>query len=198
LSSKIEQVFSFIIEMDKLKGVLRKTKPTGLHRYENSAEHSWQVCLFAYLLAGQAKFPVDISRVIEVLLVHDIPEIDVGDQIVYQGHSDIRVAEEFKAAQRIFGLLPDQQAKWCMDRWQEYEDRETNEAIFSYAIDRLMPLIHNLHNNGQSWKENNVTLERVLKFNAPIGEACPEVWDYMQGLLANISDSPLFDENRNN
>ncbi len=178
--------------MDKLKSVLRKTKPTGLDRYENSAEHSWQVCLLARLLSEQTKIPIDINRVIEILLVHDIPEIDVGDQIIYQGHSDIRAAKELEAAQRIFGLLPYQQANWCMERWQEYEDRKTNEAIFAYAVDRLMPVLHNLNNNGQSWKENNVTLNKVLTFNAPIGDACPEVWNYLKELLAQASESGLF------
>jgi len=180
--------------MDKLKSILRKTKPSALDRYENSAEHSWQVCLLAQLLADQAKVPVDISRVIEILLVHDIPEIDVGDQIVYQGQSDIRAADELKAAQRIFGLLPEQQAHWCMERWQEYEDQKTNEAVFAYAIDRLMPLLHNLNNKGQSWKENNVTLEKVLTFNAPIGKACPEVWAYLKDLLGQASESGLLNK----
>jgi len=165
--------------MDKLKSVLRKTKPVGFNRYENSAEHSWQICLLAQLLADQSKLAIDISRVIEILLVHDIPEIDVGDQIVYQGHSDIRAAEELKAAQRIFGMLPDHQANWCIERWQEYEDRKTNEAVFAYAIDRLMPLLHNLNNHGQSWKENNVAFDKVLTFNEPIGNACPEVLGYL-------------------
>ncbi|HSH97489.1 MAG: HD family hydrolase [Methylophilaceae bacterium] len=194
MTSNLSEIFNFIIEMDKLKAVLRKTKPTGFDRYENSAEHSWQVCLLAQLLVDQSKLTVNISRVTEILLVHDIPEIDVGDQIVYQGHSDIRAARELEAAQRIFGLLPDQQAKWCMERWQEYEDHQTNESIFAYAIDRLMPLLHNLNNDGQSWKENNVPLNKVLTFNAPIGDACPEVWDYLKKLLVQASESGLFNK----
>ncbi|MES2552542.1 MAG: HD domain-containing protein [Pseudomonadota bacterium] len=201
MSLELNEIFSFIIEMDKLKSVLRKTKPVGLDRYENTAEHSWQVCLLAHLLVGRSAIPVDINRVVEILLVHDIPEIDAGDQILYEGRNADRANKELEAAQRIFGLLPDPQAQWCMGRWQEYEERKTNEAMFAYAIDRLMPLLHNLNNNGQSWRENNVSLDKVLAFNAPIAEACPEVWDYLKVLLAQapalhlFNDSELLDKN---
>ena len=95
-------------------------------------------------------------------------EIDAGDQIVYQGGSEARTASELAAAQRIFGLLPVPQASWCMERWQEYEARESREATFAYAIDRLMPLLQNLKNNGQSWRQNKVPMDKVLPFNAAI------------------------------
>ena len=188
LNSDLQRILEFIVELDKLKAVLRKTRPIGLERYENSAEHSWQVCLLALLLAGYAREPVDIVRVVEMLLVHDIPEIDAGDQIVYAGQSETRAAAEQQAALRIFGMLPEPHARWCMARWQEFEGRESKEARFAYAVDRVMPVVQNLKNGGQSWRENQISLERVLAVNAAIGEACPSVWEHVQELLAVLPD----------
>ncbi len=183
MAENIQRIFDFIVELDKLKSVLRKTKPVGLARYENSAEHSWQVCMFAQLLANESPIQVDVVRVIEILLVHDIPEIDAGDQIVYQSKNEEAVQKEQLAAERIFGLLPEPQATWCMSRWEEYEARQTNEAVFAYAVDRLMPVLQNLRNSGQSWKENSIPLEKILKVNAAIGTALPSVWSYVEVLI---------------
>jgi putative hydrolase of HD superfamily len=193
LSSDLQKTFDFIIEMDKLKAVLRKTKPLGLDRYENIAEHSWQVCLMAQLLSQYAAAPLDIVRVTELLLVHDIPEIDIGDQIVYRPKDKNRADAERDAATRIFGLLPEQQARRLMSRWQEYEDRKTSEAVFAHAIDRLVPILHNVNNNGQSWRENRVPLEKIRAVNAVIADACPSVWEYVQDILVQLSKTGLFD-----
>ncbi len=192
LNSDLQRIIDFIIELEKLKAVLRKTKPVGLERYENSAEHSWQVSLLALLLAQYSRTSVDVVRVVEVLLVHDIPEIDSGDQIIYQEHSEDRAASEQRAARRIFGLLPEPQADWCMSRWQEYEARESQEAVFAYAVDRLMPVLQNVKNNGQSWRENKVPLEKVLAVNAAIGEAMPSVWEHVQSLIGELAAAGLF------
>jgi putative hydrolase of HD superfamily len=193
LSSDLQKTIDFIIEVDKLKAVLRKTKPVGLDRYENAAEHSWQACLLAQLLGKYANGPVDIVRVTELLLVHDIPEIDVGDQIVYQAKDNNRADAERNAAARIFGLLPAEQAGWLMARWQEYQDRKTREAVFASAIDRLLPVLQNANNNGQSWRENRVSLDRIRAVNVVIGEACPAVWEYVQDVLVQLSNEGLFD-----
>jgi len=187
VSNDLRRIIQFVIELDKLKAILRRTKPVGLERYENSAEHSWQVSLLALLLAQHAREPVDVLRVVEILLVHDIPEIDSGDQIVYQGPSEARADAERKAASRLFGLLPEPQAGWCLSRWEEYEARKSKEAVFAYAVDRLMPVLQNLENGGQSWRENNVPLERVLAVNAAIGEALPSVWEHVQALIGEFS-----------
>jgi len=183
LTDNIRQIFDFIIELDKLKDVLRKTKPVGINRFENSAEHSWQVCMLAQLIVCESPVKVDVVRVIEILLVHDIPEIYAGDQIVYQTKNELDVQKELQAAKRIFGLLPEPQASWCFSRWEEYETRETDEAVFAYAIDRLMPVLQNLRNGGQSWKENTVPLEKILKVNTAIGTALPSVWSYVETLI---------------
>ena len=193
MSSDLRKIIDFIIELDKLKAVLRKTKPLGLDRYENVAEHSWQVCLLAQLLGKYARAPVDIVRVTELLLVHDIAEIDIGDQIVYQTRDNGRVDAEQKASARIFGLLPESDAARLMSRWREYEERKTSEAIFAHAIDRLMPVLHNINNNGQSWRENRVSLDKIRAVNAVIGEACPTVWEYLQDILLHLSQEGVFD-----
>jgi putative hydrolases of HD superfamily len=193
LTSDLQKIFDFIIEVDKLKAVLRKTKPVGLDRYETVAEHSWQVCLLAQLLSKCASAPVDIVRVIELLLVHDIAEIDVGDQIVYQAKDNSRAEAEREAAARIFGLLPEHDGARLMSRWQEYEDRTTGEAVFAYAIDRLLPVLQNIKNNGQSWRENRVPLEKIRAVNAVIAEACPSVWEYVQDILGQLSKDGMFD-----
>jgi len=198
MSSDLQRIIEFIIELDKLKAILRKTKPLGLDRYENSAEHSWQVCLLALLLAKHARQPVDIVRVVEILLVHDIPEIDSGDHIVYQCPSQARAETDQKAARRIFGLLPEPQASWCMSRWEEYEVRASKEAVFAYAVDRLMPVLHNLKNNGQSWRENKVRLEEVLAVNAVVGEVLPSVWEHVQAVFGELSAKGLFEYQEKN
>ena len=187
MNEDLRRIIEFIIELDRLKAVLRKTKPVGLERYENSAEHSWQICLLALLLEQHSRRRVDIARVVEILLVHDIPEIDSGDQIVYQRPDDARAAAERMAARRIFGLLPEAQAEWCTSRWEEYEARESNEAVFAYAVDRLMPVLQNLKNGGQSWRENSIPLEKVLAVNAVIGEALPSVWENVRALIGDIA-----------
>ena len=192
MTEDLQRIFSFIIEVDRLKAVLRKTRPVGVDRYENAAEHSWQLCLMAQMIAPYAIEPVDVVRVIEMLLVHDIPEIDAGDQIVYQGPSEARAAAERAAATRIFGLLPEPQASWCVARWEEFEARQTKEAVFAYAIDRLVPVLQNLRREGGSWREHRITLERVVAVNSAVGHACPFVWEHVHRLLTEASDAGMF------
>lgn len=189
MTADIQNIFDFVIELDKLKTVLRKTKPLGCDRFENSAEHSWQVCMLAVLLANQSPKPLNVFRAVEMLLVHDIPEIDTKDQIVYEAKDAEAIQSEHNAAERIFGLLPEPHRSWCMERWEEYEARQSDEAIFAYAVDRLMPVLQNLNNSGQSWIENRVSLEQILSVNSPIGTALPSVWQYVQTLITSFAKS---------
>ena len=140
----------------------------------------------ALLLAHESVEFIDIAHVVELLLVHDIPEIDIGDQIVYQQKDQDSVVKEKQAAHRIFGLLPEPQSTWFYSRWEEYELRVTKEARFAYAIDRLIPLLQNLNNYGQSWRENQVPLEKILKQNNIIGESLPQVWDILEPKIINF------------
>ena len=190
----MQQIIDFILELDKLKGVTRKTRPLGLARQENSAEHSWQIAMLAASLAPYAAEPVDISHVVAMLLVHDIGEIDTGDTIVYAEDGwEERKAAELAAVTRIFGLLPAAQAQRFMSLWQEFEDDETAEARFAHATDRAMPVLLNLANNGQSWRENGISHERVVRrIGPPIQSGCPALWDYLAERLAHARQQGWF------
>lgn len=182
----MQQIVDFILELDKLKGVTRKTRPMGLSRQENSAEHSWQIAMLAASLAPYAPGPVDMNRVIAMLLVHDIGEIDTGDTIVYATEGwEERKAAELAAVQRIFGLLPDTQRAQFLALWQEFEAAETAESRFANAADRAMPVLLNLANNGQSWRENGISYQRVVgRIREPIEAGCPALWAYLAARLA--------------
>ncbi len=171
----------FVIELDKLKSVTRKVRPTGLSRYENSAEHSWQIALFASTLVEYAAEPVDVDRVIRMLLVHDVGEIDTGDTMVFvEGGWEERKAAELRAVTRIFGMLPGGRGEPYLELWREFEKGETAEARFANAIDRAMPALLNLENEGQSWRENGIGYERVVaRIAPPIQQGCPALWAYL-------------------
>lgn len=175
----LSHIFAFMTELDKLKSVYRKTKLSDGSRYENSAEHSWQVCLLALSLAEYADKPIAIDKVIKMLLLHDVVEIDTGDAILYSEAHDNYVAEQ-AAAKRIFGLLPKHLSQQYLALWEEFEERATDEAQFAYAMDRLMPVLLNLHNNGQSWVEHNITLQQVLEKQKPIGHASQALWKVIE------------------
>jgi putative hydrolases of HD superfamily len=197
-AADIQRILDFVVELDKLKAVLRRAKPVGLERYENSAEHSWHVCVLAMLMAKHSTEPVDLQRVIEILLVHDIPEIDCGDQFVYTRDPAATAIVEAAAAERIFGLLPAAEGEWLLSRWREYEERQTSEAKLAYAADRLMPVLHNVRGGVRSWRENDVPLARVKEVTRAIGDASPAVWAavepliesfFVDGVLAPASES---------
>lgn len=178
----LEQVVEFVIEIDKLKRVTRATKPTGLDRYENVAEHSWQIALLAASLEPFAETPVDIHRVIAMLLLHDIGEIETGDTIVYAEDGwEERKAAELAAVTRIFGALDEPQRSTFLSLWKEFEEGRTDDARFANAADRAMPALLNLANEGQSWRENGISHERVVRRIGPQIEAgCPALWRYLQ------------------
>lgn len=190
----MQAIINFVLELDKLKGVTRKTRPLGLDRQENSAEHSWQIALLASSLAPYAPEPVAIDHVVSMLLVHDIGEIDTGDTIVYaEGGWEERKAAELAAVKRIFGLLPQEQADRLLALWQEFEEASTPEARFAHAADRAMPVLLNLANNGQSWRENGISYERVVqRIRPPIEAGCPALWAYLDDQLRNAQAQGLF------
>lgn len=190
----MQATIDFILELDKLKAVTRKTKPIGLDRYENSAEHSWQIALMAASLERYAAAPVKIERVIALLLVHDIGEIDTGDTIVYaEGGWAERKAAERAAVERIFGLLPSPQRDHFLGLWQEFEDGESAEALFAHAADRAMPVLLNLANQGQSWRENGISHTRVVqRIGEPIRRGCPALWEYLEERLQQAQAAGWF------
>lgn len=197
MSAGLERILAFATEIARLETVERRTRPPGLGRHESSAEHSWHACMLAMLLAGEAREPIDVGRVLEILLVHDIPEIDCGDQIAYAARSADRHAAERAGAARLFGMLPEAAARRWASRWEELEERATPEARFAHAIDRLCPVLLNLASNGQSWRENAIPVERVKELNRAIGEALPGVWAHVEAAIDRLhAAEPLGPEGR--
>jgi putative hydrolase of HD superfamily len=182
---RFKQQIEFILEVDKLKNVLRKTILMDRSRRENSAEHSWHIALTVLILSEYAKDPdVDLFRVIKILLVHDLIEIDAGDTYCYddQGRKD-QARREKKAADRIFNLLPADQATTLRKLWDEFEERKTPESRFANALDRLQPFLHNYFTAGQIWQENNIKSDQVKARMHPVADGAPILWNYVSYLI---------------
>lgn len=182
--NRLDQQIQFILEIDKLKSILRRTSLINEARRENSAEHSWHIAVMAVLLAEHANEPVDLTHVIKMLLVHDIVEIDAGDTFAYSDVSKVdQQAQERIAAERLFGLLPADQAAEFRGLWEEFDEMHTPAAKFANAVDRLMPVLHNYYNHGGTWRENGVTLEKIIKRVSPIGEGASQLGQLTQNML---------------
>jgi len=183
----------FILEIDKLKSIMRQTMLADDSRNENSAEHSWHLAMTALVLAPFAAEPVDLARVVKILLVHDIVEIDAGDVFIYDAEARAAVAAaEQAAAERIFGLLPDPEGTELRSAWDEYEARETPEAKFAYSCDRLQPLMLNLAIGGGSWVRHGITVDQVKKINGGIALGLTGVWEAAEAMLdESVADGSL-------
>jgi putative hydrolase of HD superfamily len=176
MHDSFQAITQFIVEIEKLKTVERKIKPVGLSRYENSAEHSWQIALLALTLLPYAdNKQTDALTVVTMLLLHDIVEIDTGDKFAYDANHD-DYENELKSAQRIFAILPVAQGQNYLKLWIEFEHAETPEAQFAKAIDRLMPVLQNVHNGCQSWLAHDISISQILEKNAAIAKANPQLW----------------------
>jgi putative hydrolases of HD superfamily len=184
IPERLRQQLEFILEIDRLKSVLRQSYLINIDRHENSAEHSWHLAVAAMVLAEHAKEKIEISKVIRMVLVHDLVEIDAGDTFIYDEAANVgKAAREQEAANRLFGLLPEDQAQSFMALWREFEDRQTPEAKFAFALDRLLPILHNVFTRGRSWKEHGIRQEQALKKNRPIEEGSPALWQAVESLI---------------
>lgn len=178
------QQIAFIKEIDKLKYILRRTKLFNSDRHENDAEHSWHLAMMTLILAEHSDQPVDILKVLKMVLIHDIVEIDAGDTFIYDtAKNHTNTDEELLAAKRIFGLLPEKQAKDFIAIWEEFEEGVTNEARFAKTMDRLEPLLQNASNNGGTWTEFNVPYEKVYAKKKAIKEGSATIWEYAEKLI---------------
>jgi putative hydrolases of HD superfamily len=193
LVEDIEKILSFIVEIEKLKDVHRKTKPVGLQRFENSAEHSWHVCLTALMLKDFANDEIDINRVIKMLLIHDLGEIDAGDTIIYSSETDEIKAEEAAGISRLLNILPDGMENEFLDLWHEFESGETANSRFAKAIDRVPPLLHNIHGGGHSWKKHEITKDKVFSINQRIEAGSKELWVVMRSKLEEAVDNGILE-----
>lgn len=190
--TRLARQIQFLLEIDQLKAVLRRSLVTAERRRENSAEHSWHVAMAALILREHANQPINLERVLKMLLIHDIVEIDAGDTFVYDanGQQD-RIQREREAARRIFGLLPPDQEQECRELWEEFEARETPDARFAAALDRLQAVLQNHHTGGLSWRRNGVNGQQVIQYNRYIADGSHKLWELVQ----QIVDSAIKDGN---
>ncbi|MCS0324718.1 HD domain-containing protein [Vibrio diabolicus] len=187
---RLEKQLALVIELDKLKSILRRTRVKSAEgRLENSGEHSWHVALMAILMEEHANAPVDICRVMKMLLIHDVVEIDAGDTFVYDTAASQEQAEkEIRAAERLFGMLPSDQEQELLALWHEFEAAQTGDAKYAKALDRLIPMLLNYHNNGQSWKEHGVSREQALTINKRIEFGSVTLWDKAKELIEEATE----------
>ena len=176
---------SFLLEVDRVKQVVRHNPVGDGSRRENAAEHMWHLAVMTIVLAEHAREPVDLLRVLTMLLLHDVVEIDTGDTLFYDLEARAATAAaERAAAERIFGLLPPDQADQLRALWSEFEERATPDGRFAAAVDRLQPLLLNLQAGGGAWLTAGVTAGRVREANAHIAEGAPRLWDLAQEVIA--------------
>ncbi|EGQ7697010.1 HD domain-containing protein [Vibrio vulnificus] len=182
---RLNKQLALLMELDKLKSVLRRTRVKSADkRLENSAEHSWHVALMALLMEEHANEPIDISRVVKMLLLHDVVEIDAGDTFVYDAVASQQQAEkELAAAKRLFGMLPVDQGEELLQLWLEFEAAQTADAKFGKALDRIIPMLLNYHNQGQSWQEHGVTRQQALTVNKKIDFGSHVLWEKAQEII---------------
>jgi putative hydrolases of HD superfamily len=196
-NTPVSPFLEFILATEKLKGVERRTSVIGTSRRENSAEHSWQVALLAMVLKDLSFHEVCIDRVIKLLLVHDLPEIIVGDNFFYSNDREGNAASalsdrEREGAVKLFSTLPDSVANELMELWEEFEKRESPEAKFAHALDRIMPGLQNYFSNGGTWKEFYVSLDTAKKKNMHVKEGSIEISDFIYAVLKDASEKDLF------
>ncbi|MGK7396081.1 MAG: HD domain-containing protein [Candidatus Cyclobacteriaceae bacterium M3_2C_046] len=184
---KLQKQIDFIVEADKIKQIYRKNYITDGSRTENDAEHSWHLTLMAVLLLEHANQPqLELLKVVKMLLIHDIVEIDAGDAYVYDDKAKaVQHEKEVKAADRLFALLPEEQAQEYRRLWDEFELKETAEAKFANALDRFHPTLMNYHSGGISWKENKIKRQQVINKNEHMEEGSASLWEYC---VKNIID----------
>ncbi len=184
-NSRLRQQFQFILEVEKLKQVIRRTPLLDVSRRENDAEHTWELTLMSMVLHEHANEKVDLLRVLKMLIIHDIVEIDAGDTFIYDAVGAVDQEErEIQAADRLFGILPEDQALEFRALWDEFEARVTHESQFARAMDRLQPLLHNFFTSGGTWHTPGVTASDVLDRKAPISQASDTLWDAAQRIIA--------------
>ena len=186
---RFDQQIRFILEIDKLKSIIRQSYLLAGTRQENSAEHSWHVALMAMLLVEYAEQSVDLLRILKMLLIHDIIEIDAGDTYCYDEAGILnQSSRENTAAERLFGLLPEDQKVELRELWGEFEAQSTPEAKFAATIDRLMPLFHNYHTEGRSWREHGIKKHQVSVRNEAMKDGSLPLWEYAMSLIDDAVD----------
>lgn len=192
-NERLSQQIRFLLEIDGLKQVLRRSLILGSSRRENSAEHSWHLAMMALILHEHANEPVDLLHTLKLVLVHDIVELDAGDTFAYDfAGAETKAAREQAAADRIFGLLPSEQTAELRSLWDEYEERQSAESRFANALDRLMPMFHNLADGGTTWQVAGVRPQFVADRAAAIGEGSDRLGALADEILRQAQADGLF------
>ena len=192
--ARFDRQIAFLKEIDKVKHVFRRSRLLDDSRYENDAEHAWHLAVMAMTLAEYANDEgLDVSKVIRMVLLHDIVEIDAGDTLVYDtARREEKKEQESKAAKRIFGLLPEDQRDAFRELWEDFEARQTPEARFAAALDRLEPILQNVSTRGHAWQKHGISRERVEATNEHISEGSSDIWEYVKELFAEADEKGYF------
>ena len=181
---RLQKQMDFIVEVDKVKQIIRQTYLSDASRKEDDAEHSWHLALMAVLLSEYSNEEVDLKKVVPMVLIHDLVEIDAGDTYAYdEAGAQTKVERETKAADRIFGMLPEDQGRWFRDLWDEFEAYESADAKFAHVLDNCQPLLLNDASNGRSWAEHGIRKSQIYKRNEHTSEGSREIWKNMQKLI---------------
>ena len=181
---RMKQQIAFLMEIDKVKNIFRQTYLADGKRKENDAEHSWHLAIAAFLLKEYVAEDVDVMKVMIMVLIHDLVEIDAGDTYAYDAEgAKTKRAREVAAADRIFGMLPENQGGYFRELWDEFEAYESDDAKFAHLLDNFQPLLLNHESNGKSWTEHHVKKSQIYKRNEKIKETSPEVWEWMKQIV---------------
>lgn len=181
---RMKQQIAFLMEIDKVKNIFRQTYLADGKRKENDAEHSWHLAIAAFLLKEYVAEDVDVMKVMIMVLIHDLVEIDAGDTYAYDAEgAKTKRAREVAAADRIFGMLPEDQGGYFRKLWDEFEAYESDDAKFAHLLDNFQPLLLNHESNGKSWTEHHVKKSQIYKRNEKIKETSPEVWEWMKQIV---------------
>ncbi len=195
--NRLEQQMQFALEIDKEKRIQRQTYCSDNQTKENDAEHAWHAALMTILLSEYASESIDVLKTVTMLLIHDIVEIDAGDTYAYDEVGIATQAErELKAAKRIFGMLPEDQAKQMMELWLEFEAQQSAEARFAKVMDNMQPIMLNAATDGRAWAEHEVKLSKILKRNKKVPADAPALWDYMlnEYIMPNVKKGRIEDD----
>jgi len=192
-SENLQKQIAFIKEIDKLKYITRKTRLFNSDRHENDAEHSWHLAMMILVLAEHSNESIDILKVLKMILIHDIVEIDAGDTFLFDTKNNhTNTEEELKAAKRIFGILPKDQANDLIAIWEEFEAFETPEAKFARTVDHLEPILQNDSNEGGTWAEFEVPFETAIEKKSVMNEGSTDLWSYSKGLMKDNRERGVF------
>ncbi len=194
---RLEQQMQFALEVDKEKQIGRQTYRSDNQTKENDAEHAWHTALMTILLSEYSSAPFDVMKTVTMLLIHDIVEIDAGDTYAYDDAAIATQTErEMRAAKRIFGMLPEDQAKKMMDLWLEFEAQESTEARFAKVMDNIQPIMLNAATDGRAWAEHEVKLSKILRRNKNVPDDSPALWDYMLNnyIMPNVEKGRIIDD----